>query len=72
MAEANKGVGELVGRMYVEKHFPPESKAKMQALVANLRSSLKERLEQSTWLGEDTQACARETRHLRDQDRLSG
>jgi len=60
VAEANKGVGELVGRMYVEKHFPPESKAKMQALVANLRSSLKQRLEQSTWLGDDTRKRALE------------
>jgi predicted metalloendopeptidase len=60
IAEANKGVGELVGRMYVEKYFPPESKAKVQALVANLRVSLQERLEQSTWLGEDTRKRALE------------
>lgn len=60
VAEANKGVGELVGRMYVEKHFPPESKAKMQTLVANLRASLKERLEQSSWLSDDTRKRALE------------
>ena len=58
VAEANKGVGELVGRMYVEQHFPPESKVKMQALVANLRSALKQRLEQSSWLGDDTRKRA--------------
>src|SRR5690606_33117076 len=56
----NQGVGELAGRMYVEKHFPPESKAKMETLVANLRAALKERLEQSSWLGDETRKRALE------------
>ncbi|MCH1580040.1 MAG: M13 family metallopeptidase, partial [Luminiphilus sp.] len=30
------GLGELVGKVYVEKHFPPEAKARMDVLVANL------------------------------------
>src|SRR5690606_40025427 len=48
VSHTDNGVGELVGRMYVEKHFPPGSKAKMEALVANLqigRASCRERVE---------------------------
>lgn len=44
----------------MEKHFPPESKAKMQTLVANLRSALKQRLQQSAWLGDETRRRALE------------
>lgn len=60
VAHTNKGVGELVGQMYVEKHFPPESKAKMEELVANLRAALQERLGQLDWLGDDTRKRALE------------
>jgi predicted metalloendopeptidase len=58
VALVNQGVGELAGRMYVERHFPAESKAKMQTLVANLRAALKQRLEQSSWLGNETRQRA--------------
>ena len=56
----DSGVGELVGRMYVEEHFPPESKAKMEVLVANLRAALQERLGQLEWLSDDTRKRALE------------
>jgi len=32
----NSAIGEGLGKLYVAKYFPPESKARMQALVANL------------------------------------
>jgi len=60
VSHTDNGVGELVGRMYVEKHFPPESKAKMEALVANLRAALEDRLEQLEWLSDDTRKRALE------------
>ena len=40
-------IGEGLGQIYVRKHFPPETKAKMDELVANLRAALKERLAQA-------------------------
>lgn len=60
VALVNQGVGELAGRAYVERHFPPESKVKMETLVANLRAALKERLETSSWLGAETRQRALE------------
>jgi putative endopeptidase len=51
-------VGESVGRLYVAQYFPPESKAKMQALVADLRSALSERLDALDWMTAETKQRA--------------
>jgi predicted metalloendopeptidase len=48
--EVNDSLGEQVGQLYVERYFPAESKAKMQELVANLRASLSERIDQLDWM----------------------
>jgi putative endopeptidase len=41
-------LGEAVGRQYVADYFPAESKAKMEQLVANLRTALGNRIRQPT------------------------
>ncbi len=56
----NGSIGEALGQLYVEVAFPPESKAKMQTLVANLSDALKVRLEGLEWMGEETKAKALE------------
>ncbi len=43
-------LGEAVGRLYVARYFPPESKVKMQQLVADLRSALSERIDALDWM----------------------
>ncbi len=43
-------LGETVGRLYVAQYFPPESKAKMQQLVANLRAALSQRIDELDWM----------------------
>jgi len=43
-------LGEAVGRLYVAKYFPPESKAQMQQLVADLRAALHERIAALDWM----------------------
>jgi len=58
--EVNESLGEQVGQLYVEKYFPPESKAMMQQLVANLRAALSERIDQLSWMTPQTQARAHE------------
>lgn len=58
VAAVNNALGEAVGQVYVEKYFPPDSKEKMDALVANLRRSLDERLDTLPWMGEATKAEA--------------
>jgi putative endopeptidase len=58
--EVNDSLGEQVGQLYVEKFFPPESKAMMQQLVANLRASLSERIDQLDWMTPQTKQRAHE------------
>ena len=48
------GMGEAVGQIYVDKYFPPESKAKMQQLVADLKLAFRHRIENLTWMGPAT------------------
>ncbi|MCE3289885.1 MAG: peptidase [Caulobacter sp.] len=51
-------LGEAVGKLYVEAYFPPESKAKMEALVDNLLVAMKARIEKLTWMSPETKAKA--------------
>lgn len=54
----NANLGEAVGKLYVERHFPPDAKAQMDELVANLQAALKERLGQNEWMDEETREQA--------------
>ncbi|MBI1340390.1 M13 family peptidase [bacterium] len=54
----NGSLGEAVGQLYVERHFPAETKAKMDELVANLRTAFKGRLETLAWMDDETRAEA--------------
>ncbi|MDZ4761943.1 MAG: M13 family metallopeptidase [Alphaproteobacteria bacterium] len=54
----DNNIGEGVGEVYVAKYFPPENKAKMDALVANLRSALDGRLKTLAWMDDPTRAEA--------------
>ncbi len=56
----NGALGEAVGEIYVARHFPPQSKEKMQALVANLRGAFGDRLSRLDWMSEETRAKAEE------------
>ncbi len=60
VAAVDNSIGEAVGKLYVEKHFPPESKAMMEELVANLRTALDERIGTLTWMSDATRAAARD------------
>jgi len=52
--------GEALGQMYVKVAFPEESKAKMEALVANLGTALKARIQHLAWMSDETKAKAME------------
>jgi putative endopeptidase len=51
-------LGEAVGRIYVARYFPPASKAKMDALVVDIRAALEARIRSLEWMGPDTKARA--------------
>jgi putative endopeptidase len=58
ISSVDAGVGDALGQLYVAEYFPPESKARMLALVANLRAALGERLKTLEWMDEPTRAKA--------------
>ncbi|RGP42053.1 Neprilysin-1 [Altererythrobacter insulae] len=47
-------LGEQLGALYVERYFPPESKARMQTLVGNLKLAMAAALEENEWMTEAT------------------
>ncbi len=56
----NGNLGEMLGKLYVDRHFKPEAKARMEALVENLRAAYKEGIDQLEWMGPDTKKQAHE------------
>jgi putative endopeptidase len=60
VAFTNRVVGESVGRMYVAQYFTPDAKAKMDALVGDLKTALAGRIQRVSWMGPDTKARALE------------
>ncbi|MGX5696158.1 M13 family metallopeptidase [Agromyces soli] len=51
-------MGEAVGRIYVERHFPPAAKEAMDELVANLVEAYRQSIVGLDWMGEDTKRRA--------------
>lgn len=51
-------LGEAVGRIYVERHFPEEAKTAMDVLVANLVEAYRQSIAALPWMGEDTRGRA--------------
>ncbi len=54
----DRSLGQAVGKVYVAKYFPPEAKAKIDALVSELRVSLHARIDQLAWMSPATKAKA--------------
>jgi len=54
----NGALGESVGRIYMERHFPAESRRQMSELIANLRGAFAERLATLEWMDDATRAQA--------------
>lgn len=59
VAVVDAALGESVGKVYVEKHFPQQSKARMEQLVNNLLLAFKEGVDTLDWMGADTKKEAR-------------
>jgi len=51
-------MGDAVGRLYVERHFPPDAKARMDVLVANLRGAYRVSIDDLDWMTPDTRQRA--------------
>jgi putative endopeptidase len=51
-------LGVAVGQIYVKRHFTPEAKAQMQALVGNLLAAYRERIANLEWMSPETRKAA--------------
>ena len=51
-------LGELTGKLYVERHFKPEAKARMEQLVANLIKAYEISIKELEWMTEETKVAA--------------
>jgi putative endopeptidase len=56
----SSNLGEAVGKLYVAKYFPPESKAAAQKLVSNLIAAMHDRLGRLEWMAPETRVKAQE------------
>jgi putative endopeptidase len=53
-------IGEAVGKLYVARYFPPESKTTMEGLIGDLRVALAARIQRLTWMSDTTKTKALE------------
>ena len=51
-------LGEAIGKIYVEKHFPVEAKTRMDQLVQYLIAAYKDSIENLSWMSEETKKKA--------------
>ncbi|HEY9547636.1 MAG TPA: M13-type metalloendopeptidase [Solimonas sp.] len=51
-------LGEMIGKMYVARYFPPEAKARMEKLVQNLLGAYKQSIQSLDWMTEETKQKA--------------
>jgi len=60
VAATSSILGEVLGQQYVERHFTPEAKTKMDALVQNLTKAYGESINQLQWMSTETKKAARQ------------
>jgi predicted metalloendopeptidase len=58
--EVESTLGEAAGKLYVEQNFKPEAKARMDALVRNLRAAYQVGIDSLDWMSPATKAQAKE------------
>ncbi|REL26412.1 M13 family peptidase [Thalassotalea euphylliae] len=54
----NSNLGEVIGKVYVARHFKPEAKARMSQLVENLRSAYGASIDDLAWMSDETKKAA--------------
>ena len=56
----NRDIGELIGELYVERHFKHEAKERMDTMIQNLLKSYDHSIRELDWMGEQTREKALE------------
>ena len=55
----SNALGEVVGRIYVDRHFPPDAKAKVRAMVDDITKAFGRRIDGLSWMTPETKAKAK-------------
>jgi putative endopeptidase len=58
IAATNGALGQAVGQLYTQRYFPPEAKAKAQAMVRDLLAAYRGRISKLTWMSVETKQKA--------------
>lgn len=62
----NSNMGDAVGQKFVDKHFPPASKVRVEDMTQRLKRAFRHRIRKLTWMSPETKARAQEK--LRSMD----
>jgi len=60
LSKINNGIGQLLGKAFVKRHFTEDSKEVVSNMVENLRSAFRARINQLEWMSEETKEKAKE------------
>ncbi len=58
VANVNGNLGEVIGKVYVARHFPPQAKQEMLELVNNLIKAYEISIKELDWMGDETKLQA--------------
>ena len=58
IAATNAALGQAVGQLYTQRYFPPEAKARAQAMAANIITAYRNRIENLAWMSPETKQKA--------------
>lgn len=58
VAVVNNNLGEVIGKVYVKRHFKPAAKARMSELVENLRNAYGQSISDLSWMSAETKKAA--------------
>jgi putative endopeptidase len=56
---ASNALGDVVGKMYADKYFPPKAKTEIQMLVKNIVAAFGKRIDSLSWMTPETKAKAK-------------
>jgi putative endopeptidase len=54
----NENMGELLGQLYIDKHYQEENRVRMETMIATLREAYRQSILKLDWMGEETKQQA--------------
>ncbi|MGG8496230.1 M13 family metallopeptidase [Tenacibaculum sp. TC6] len=63
LGNLNGAIGEALGKLYVDKKFPPEAKQKAKEMIDNVMLGFEKRINQLPWMSEETKKKALDKLH---------